>query len=270
MSLIGNVGPYEESEKFSTYVDRVKLFFEANNVDKEKRVPAFLSIIGPKIYGLVKDLVSPKSPKDCTFDELVKTLTNHYKPQVIVIYERFKFYRRCQESHENVSAFVAALKSLAATCDFGDKLEEMLRDKLVMGLREESTQRVLLTEKSLTFTRAVEIAVAREAADKDVREFGQRSTNNSKEVNSIKSTNSKNNSFSKQNSKPRGKEKEKGKSQKNPVVAVVKVTGRVTVHLKMLNAICVSAPGTLPKCVFLRMLVRLIFPNLQGNRRVRI
>ena len=216
MSLIGNVGPYEESEKFSTYVDRVKLFFSANDIKDGKQVPAFLSIIGPKCYGLVKDLVSPKLPKDCTFDELVKALTNHYKPQVIVIYERFKFYKRCQETHENVSTFVAALKSLAATCDFGDRLEEMLRDKLVMGLKEESTQRVLLTEKSLTFARAVEIAAAREAAEKDVREFGQRVNSNSREVNAIKHVHSKNNSFSKQKSKQGGKEKEKGKKPEKP------------------------------------------------------
>ena len=215
MSLIGSVGPYEESEKFSTYVDRVKLFFSANAVKEDKQVPAFLSLIGPKIYGLVKDLVSPKSPKDCTFDELVKTLESHYKPQVLVIYERFKFYKRVQENHENVSTFVAALKSLAATCDFGSQLEEMLRDKLVMGLKEESTQRVLLTEKQLTFSRAVEIAVAREAADKDVREFGQKSNANNREVHSVKTTN-KSYSFPKKKSNLGGREKEKVKKPEKP------------------------------------------------------
>ena len=80
MSLIGIIGPYEESEKISTYIDRVKLYFEANEISKEKQVPAFLSIMGPKLYGLVKDLVSPKNPKDCSFDALVKAVTDHYKP----------------------------------------------------------------------------------------------------------------------------------------------------------------------------------------------
>ena len=54
MSLIGNIGPYEESEKITTYIDRVKLFFVANDVKKEKQVASFLSIIGPKLYGLLK------------------------------------------------------------------------------------------------------------------------------------------------------------------------------------------------------------------------
>ena len=41
MSLIGNIGPYEESENISTYIDRVKLYFKANGISQEKQVPAF-------------------------------------------------------------------------------------------------------------------------------------------------------------------------------------------------------------------------------------
>ena len=115
MSLIGNIGTYEESENISTYIDRVKLYFAANEISQEKQVPAFLSIMGPKLYGLVKDLVSPKNPKDCSFDALVKAVTDHHKPQVVVIYERFKFYSHKQEATENVTSFLAGLKSLAAT-----------------------------------------------------------------------------------------------------------------------------------------------------------
>ena len=74
-------------------------------------MPAFFSLTGPKLFGLVKDLVSPKSPKECPMTELVEVLNNHYKPQVIVIYERFQFYRRRQEPHETTASFITALKS---------------------------------------------------------------------------------------------------------------------------------------------------------------
>ena len=60
MSLIGNVGLYDDSEKFATYIDRVQLFFEANAIEESKQVPAFLSLIGPKFFGLRLD--QPKSP----------------------------------------------------------------------------------------------------------------------------------------------------------------------------------------------------------------
>ena len=50
------------------------------------------------------------------------------------------------------------------TCDFNQFLEEALRDRLVCGLANKSTQKKLLSEKNLTLERAFEIAVAAEMA----------------------------------------------------------------------------------------------------------
>ena len=92
MSILGNVGHFNEAEEdFETYATRVELFFDANSVRADKKVCSFLTIIGPKAFALVKDLVSPKKPAECRY-ELVDALKSHYKPQVKVIYERFKFY----------------------------------------------------------------------------------------------------------------------------------------------------------------------------------
>ena len=50
-------------------------------------------------------------------------------------------------------------------------LNEALRNKFVCGLRSEATQRRLLAEKELTFTKAVEIAQGMEAAARDTQLF---------------------------------------------------------------------------------------------------
>ncbi len=47
----------------------------------------------------------------------------------------------------------------------------MLRDKFVTGLRDDSTQRVLLIMKILIYTTAYETAISRETAGKDVKAF---------------------------------------------------------------------------------------------------
>ena len=85
-----------------------------------------------------------------------------------------------------------------------------------MGLKEESTQRILLMEKRLTFTRAVEVANAREVAERDVREFGQKPDSGSKDVNSVKYSNAKPNFQKKKGSlKQKPKQGEKGKGNKS-------------------------------------------------------
>lgn len=150
----------------------MKLYFAANDIKEEKKVPVFLTVIGAKIFTLVRDLLSPKDPATCTYADIVKALTSHYKPKVIVIYERFKFYSRSQKQGESIADYIAAIKSLAHTCQFGTQLNDMLRDKFVMGLLHSSTQRQLLTECDLTFNHAVDIATAREAAIRDVQAMG--------------------------------------------------------------------------------------------------
>ena len=66
MSLIGNIGPFEEGEEdFPTYRTRVELFFTANAIDDKRKVAAFLSLIGVRLFKLVQDLMSPKRPGKC-------------------------------------------------------------------------------------------------------------------------------------------------------------------------------------------------------------
>ena len=59
---------------------------------------------------------------------------------MILIPERLHFYRRNHNSGESVAMYVAELRLLATHCAFEAYLEEALRDRLVSGLRSESTQ----------------------------------------------------------------------------------------------------------------------------------
>ena len=175
---IGTINPFNESEEdFESYCSRVDLYFVANDVSDEKKVAFFLTLIGPKVFGLARNLLSPKDPASCTYIEIKNALKSHYKPKLIVVYERYKFYSRSQKSGESVSDFVAALKALAHTCEFGNTLKDMLRDRFVMGLANGTTQQLLLMEADLNFQKAVDIATAREAALRDVQAMGGETVN---------------------------------------------------------------------------------------------
>ena len=85
-------------------------------------------------------------------------LKKHFEPKKVVIAKRFNFHRRNQAPDESIAEYVAELRKLTTNCDFGDYLEEALRDRFICRLRSETTQKQLLTEAELTFQRAVEIA----------------------------------------------------------------------------------------------------------------
>ena len=70
---------------------------------------------------------------------------------------------------ESIAEFYAALRKLAIHSKFGTQLDDTLRDRFVCGLRQETVQRRLLSEKDLNYMKAMEISLAMEAADANAK-----------------------------------------------------------------------------------------------------
>ena len=158
-----------DSDLFSAYVERVNIFFTVNDISGDKRAAVFLNFIGARAYELLRSLLTPTLPQTLKYSELVNLLREHYDPHPVVIAERFHFHRRNQREGESIAEFMAELRRLSTHCDFKSYLNEALRDRLVCGLRSESTQRRLLAEKDLSLQKAMEIAQGMEAADRNTK-----------------------------------------------------------------------------------------------------
>ncbi len=156
-----------DTDAVKAYLERVNLYFSANDVPEAKQVPILLSSIGASTYALLSDLLAPDAPGTKSFTEISTALRQHFEPKRAVIAERFHFYKRDQASGESVAAFDAVLRNLATHCDFGEFLEQALRDRFVCGLARDSIQRRLLSEINLIYTKAVET----EAADTHTKSF---------------------------------------------------------------------------------------------------
>ena len=59
-------------------------------------------------------------------------------------YERYCFNKRDQEQGENIDTYVAALRTLVKTCNHGTLEESLIRDRIVIGIRENATRKKLL------------------------------------------------------------------------------------------------------------------------------
>ena len=72
-AVIGKLDSFKEGdEKITEYLERVELYFDANDIKEEKKVPVLLSATGAKTYGLIRSLVTPAVPKDMSFEEISK------------------------------------------------------------------------------------------------------------------------------------------------------------------------------------------------------
>ena len=162
---------HPESDSIKAYLERVTLYFTANAVDDARKVAVLLSSIAAPTYALLSDLVAPNLSSTKSYAEMSEALRSHYEPQRAVIAELFHFYMRDQNAGETIADYDAALRKLATHCQFGETLEDTLRDRLVCGLWHETIQRRLLSEKTHTYHKAMETVRAMEAADTNTKAF---------------------------------------------------------------------------------------------------
>ena len=127
----------------------------------------FLTVVGPTAYRLLKMLASPKKLDEFAFSELVELVMSHYNLKPSPIVKRFEFNSRCQKEGESIATYVVELRKIAEHCQFGAVLNDMLRDRLVCGTVHRAIQKRVLVEQLLTFEKAIKMALAAEAADKD-------------------------------------------------------------------------------------------------------
>ena len=182
---IGKISEFHpKTESVSSYIERVEFFFSVNDVPAAKHVPVLLGSIGGRCTTSYNLLV-PAALKDKSFKELVTALKSHFELKPLVIAERFKFHQRGQASeYIAVAEYIAELHRLATHCEFGAYLDEALRDWFVCGLKDEVTQKVLLTETEQSFAKAVDVAQGREAAARNARQL-QETLPSTQEVNKV-------------------------------------------------------------------------------------
>lgn len=123
-----------------------------------------LTVIGPTAYRRLRNLLSPAKLGETAYKDLVDAMKKHVNPTPSVTVQRFKFNSRSRQPGETVSTYLSELRSIAEFCNFGQSLDDMLRDRLICGINDEQIQRRLLAESKLTLKRALEVAQGLETA----------------------------------------------------------------------------------------------------------
>ena len=101
-----------------------------------------------------------------TYATVKEKFDNHFIKKHNVIYERARFNQRCQEDGETFDDFVTALYGLVEHCQYGNLQGEMIRDRVVVGLRNRKLSERLQLEADLTLEKAITMARQSESVRK--------------------------------------------------------------------------------------------------------
>ena len=138
------------------------------------------SAMGVECRKILKHLPIPETDKNKP-PKIIEGLKKHFEPQKNVIYERYLFNSSVQEQGEGIDSYVTKLRRLASTCEYEALEDQLIRDRIVIGIRSKEVRGRLLRDTNLTLKKAVDVCHSDEATTQQLQSIAG-STPNTEEV----------------------------------------------------------------------------------------
>ena len=143
----------------------------ATGLDKREesvRLATLRSSMGRECLQILLNLNLPEDDKK-KIDKCLEALESYFKPSRNLVYERYGFNTCVQQSEESVQSYLTRLRKLAASCEYGALTDELIRDRLVIGLKNQGDKVRLLREKSLDLKKAIQMCTTIEIASQQIK-----------------------------------------------------------------------------------------------------
>ena len=156
---------FRKPEEWVKWIRRFERFRQASGLaqkSEETQVNALVYAMGKEADGIFRSfrLTEGDSKK---YDTVKESFENYFIKKRNVIFERTKFNLRVQTAEESVDNFITDLHSLAEFCEYGDLHDQLIRDRIVVGLRDKKLSKQLQMDSALTLEKAVTRARQSEA-----------------------------------------------------------------------------------------------------------
>ena len=164
------------AEKWKEFEQAWKNYSIAMKLHQEPsvQVATLLSVVGAEVqivFAMFTDWASDTDQNK--IQPVLQKFAAYCQPLKNVPFERCKFYSRMQKSGESYDHYRTALRQLAEKCEFESITpNQILRDKLVFGIRDSKVRKRLLREKNLSLEKTVEICRSHETMVQQMRVVG--------------------------------------------------------------------------------------------------
>ncbi|XP_069364930.1 uncharacterized protein [Maniola hyperantus] len=156
-------------QQWQKFKDSFKIFMLAAGFEKlsePRKAALLLNCIGSSALELYLNVLKKEDkPK---LEEVIKLFDEYFKPKSNEVMASYNFNRRVQQDGENFDTFYSDLRKLADSCNFGQQKDRMLRDRLVIGVKQTRVQQKLLEIKDLTLDKALDICRSAELSSQQL------------------------------------------------------------------------------------------------------
>ena len=141
--------------------ERFRVASELTKKPEETQIATFIYSMGEDADDIFSTLPLTAEERK-VYNTVISKFESHFIIKRNVIFERAKFNQRIQQENEPVDTFITDLHTLAQHCSYGALHDEMIRDRIVVGLRDKALSEKLQLESDLTLEKAVNQARQKE------------------------------------------------------------------------------------------------------------
>lgn len=154
------------ASRWGTWKRQVEWYIKTTRNDEgneEVIVGALLTLLGSEGLRIYDTFVFANRDDAKKIGPVLQKFSDHFEPRRSECFERFKFLKRAQKQGESCENWLVDLRNLVKNCAYGNQVDSVLRDQIVMGVADSTVQEKLLFEKDLTLQKAIDIVRACEA-----------------------------------------------------------------------------------------------------------
>ena len=152
----------DEWPKWKRRFDQFRSAFGLSSEEQERQVSTLLYTMGEEADDILTSTNITQEHKKI-YDRVVAKFDAFIQVRKNVIFKHARFNRRSQNNDESVKQFITNLYQLAENCAYGEMKEEMIRDRIVVGIRDTGLSQRLQLDATLTLEMAKKMVRQREA-----------------------------------------------------------------------------------------------------------
>lgn len=137
--------------------------------DNAYQMATFITCIGHEALEVYNGLPFRDENEKNDPTVILRLMEEYFVGKTNTIYERYVFNNKHQESCESVDAYVTKLRKLSLTCEFGQLADQMIRDRIVCGIKDNAVRKKLLQEADLSLQKCVDICRAAEKTPTQIK-----------------------------------------------------------------------------------------------------
>ena len=140
--------------------------------DERYQKATFLCTIGEEALEIFNVFEFSTFEKPNKVSTIIQKFDEYFAGDINETYERYKFNQRQKSEEENFDTYLTELKSLRKTCNFCTCLSDsLLRDRIVLGIRDDHARKRLLQERKLDSKQCIDICKSVESATTHIGVF---------------------------------------------------------------------------------------------------